>query len=83
MDSNPDQVASPRLTDGTPLVLLEKGHWRPDAMKGMRIADDDVMAMARDKELKTLDEIEYAILERNGEISIIESSEFHEMAAGK
>ncbi len=67
------------LTDRTPLVLLEKGRWRPDAMKGMRIADDDVMAMARDKELKTLDEIEYAILERNGEISIIESSEFQKI----
>jgi uncharacterized membrane protein YcaP (DUF421 family) len=61
-----------RLTDGTPLVLLEKGQWRSIAMKGMRIADDDVMAAARDKEIKTLDEIEYAILERNGEISIIE-----------
>ena len=30
------------------------------------------LAAARDKEIKTLDEIEYAILERNGEISIIE-----------
>ena len=67
-----------RLTDGTPLVLLEKGQWRPDAMKGMRIADDDVMAIARDKEIKTLDKIEYAILERNGEISIIDASEFEE-----
>lgn len=64
------------LTDGTPIVLLEKGKWRPDAMKGMRIADDDVMAIARDKGLKSLEEVEYAILERNGEISIIESSEF-------
>ena len=45
-------------------------------MKGMRIADDDVMAIARDKGLKSLEEVEYAILERNGEISIIESSEF-------
>ena len=60
-----------RLTDGTPLVLLEKGQWRPVAMKGMRIADDDVMAAARDKQIKTFDDIEYAILERNGEISII------------
>ena len=64
-----------RLTDGTPLVLFEKGNWRMAAMKGMRIADDDVMAMARDKEVKNLNEIEYAILERNGEISIIKSSE--------
>jgi uncharacterized membrane protein YcaP (DUF421 family) len=64
-----------RVTDGTPLVLLEKGKWRPNAMKGMRIADDDVMAAARDKEIKAMDEIEYAILERNGEISIIEASQ--------
>ncbi len=42
-------------------------------MKGMRIADDDVMAAARDHGLETLDQIEYAVLERNGEISIIEA----------
>jgi len=60
-----------RLTDGTTLVLLEKGQWRPVAMKGMRIADDDIMAAGRDKEIKTFDEIKYAILERNGTISII------------
>jgi uncharacterized membrane protein YcaP (DUF421 family) len=63
------------LTDGTPLLLLEKGKWRSKAMKGMRIADDDVMAAARDKQISTLGEIDYAILERNGEISIIEASQ--------
>lgn len=72
-----------RLTDGTPLVLMEKGRWRPSAMKGMRIADDDVMAVARDKELKSLEEIEYAILERNGEISIIKSAEFLDRVPGE
>jgi uncharacterized membrane protein YcaP (DUF421 family) len=63
-----------RLTDGTPLVLLEKGQWRSLAMLNMRIADDDVMAAARDKALESLDQIDYAILERNGEISIIEAT---------
>jgi uncharacterized membrane protein YcaP (DUF421 family) len=29
------------------------------------------MAVARDQGMKTLDEIEYAVLERNGDISII------------
>jgi uncharacterized membrane protein YcaP (DUF421 family) len=37
----------------------------------MRIADDDVMAAARDKGLLTFDQIQSAVLERNGEISII------------
>jgi uncharacterized membrane protein YcaP (DUF421 family) len=60
-----------RLVDGTPLVLLNKGRWQLDTLRRMRLNDDDVMAMARDKGLQRLDQIEYAILERNGEISII------------
>jgi uncharacterized membrane protein YcaP (DUF421 family) len=63
-----------QLVDGTPLVLLKKGEWQVETMKKMRIQDDDVMAMARDNGLERLDQIEHAILERNGEISIIEAS---------
>ena len=62
-----------RIADGTPLVLLENGRWRTEVLKHMRIQDDDVMAAARDKGLSSLEQIKYAILERNGEISIIEA----------
>jgi len=64
-----------RIIDGTPLVLLKKGEWQVETMRRMRIQDDDVMAMARDNGLERLEQIEYAILERNGEISIIQKSE--------
>jgi uncharacterized membrane protein YcaP (DUF421 family) len=57
--------------DGTPLVLLAAGKWHVETMLNMRVTDDDVMAMARDNDVKTLDQIKYAVLERNGEISII------------
>jgi uncharacterized membrane protein YcaP (DUF421 family) len=60
-----------RIIDGTPLVLLEKGKWHTETMAKTRIQDCDVMAVARDQGMKTLDEIEYAVLERNGDISII------------
>jgi uncharacterized membrane protein YcaP (DUF421 family) len=60
-----------RLFDGTPLILLEDKHWRSENLSNMRIQDDDVMAMARDQGLKSLKEIGTAVLERNGEISII------------
>ena len=66
---------SPRLAqllDGTPLILLENGQWRSNTLSKMRIQDDDVMAQARDQGVSTLDKIEIAILERNGQISIIE-----------
>jgi uncharacterized membrane protein YcaP (DUF421 family) len=65
---------SPRFAsavDGTPLLLMARGQWRKTTLKQMRIADDDVMAAARDQGLARLDQVEYAVLERNGEISVI------------
>jgi uncharacterized membrane protein YcaP (DUF421 family) len=44
-------------------------------MEMMRVADDDVMAAARVKGVKTLDQIKYAVLERNGAISIIKKKQ--------
>ena len=59
------------LTDGTPLVLLDKGRPRLDVMKRMGIRPADIGAMSRDQGLLSSDEAEYAVLERNGEISIV------------
>jgi uncharacterized membrane protein YcaP (DUF421 family) len=61
------------LVDGTPLVLIKDGQWQKEVMDKMRIQDTDVMAAARSKGAKTLQDIGYAILERNGGISIIEA----------
>ena len=63
------------IVDGTPLVLLKDGEWQTETMERMRLQDMDVMAAARTKGVKTLDGIKYAILERNGAISVIKKSE--------
>ncbi len=68
-----DRVA--RILDGTPLILLESNTWRAHTMQAMRIQSDDVMEKARDQGLKTLEDIETAVLERNGEISILPREE--------
>lgn len=60
-----------RILDGTPLLLLEHHEWRVETLEGMRVADDDVMAVARSQGLRNLDEIDTAVLERNGEISVL------------
>src|ERR1700742_3404459 len=59
-----------RLVDGTPLILLEHKFWLSQTLRQMRISADDVMASARDSGLKTLEQVDQAVLERNGEISI-------------
>lgn len=61
-----------RLVDGTPLVLYKKGEWQDEVMRGMKLDREDVSAAARTKGLRSVDEVEYAVLERNGGISIIE-----------
>ena len=62
-----------RIIDGTPLILLKDGEWQTEVMEGMQIDREDVMAVGRAKSLKSIDEIKYAILERNGAISIIKT----------
>ena len=67
---------SPRIgaiVDGTPLVLIKDGEWQQGVMRGMRLDPEDVMAAARTKGVKSIFAVKYAILERNGSISIIKS----------
>ena len=59
------------VVDGSPMVLLQDGQWQTEAMHGMRIDEEDVMAVARGQGLRSLDGIKYAVLERVGTISII------------
>jgi uncharacterized membrane protein YcaP (DUF421 family) len=61
-----------RALDGTPLVLMNNGKWHTEALKNMHFSHDDVRSAARQKGLVTLDQIQYAVLERNGDISLIE-----------
>jgi len=65
---------SPRwadIIDGKPILLLQNGEWQTSSMKQAHVDDMDVMAAAREKGVRTLDDIKYAVLERNGGISII------------
>ena len=61
------------ITDGTPIVILRDGCWVKDAMKSGRIDPEDIMAAARTKGVKSIHQVKYAILERNGSISIIKA----------
>jgi uncharacterized membrane protein YcaP (DUF421 family) len=69
---------SPRagaIIDGTPLVLVKDGRWQLEVMDGMQLAPEDVMAAARGKQIHSIMDVKYAILERNGSISIIKQDE--------
>ncbi|MCH8685835.1 DUF421 domain-containing protein [Pedomonas mirosovicensis] len=59
---------------GVPTILIEEGQCRTEAMRRARVDLADIMESARLKHgLERLDQIRFAILETNGEISIIPS----------
>ncbi len=64
-----------RIIDGTPLVLLEKGQLQLETMQKMRIQEEDIIGTARDQGIGRADQIDYAVLERNGEISVVPTSQ--------
>lgn len=64
------RVAS--LLDGNPTVLISEGRIDPEAMQRARVSIEDVLESARAQQgLKTLDDIDAAVLEVSGGISII------------
>ena len=61
--------------DNTPVILVENGYLFQDKMKKSAISCDDSLLTARvDHGITRLAEIKFAILERNGHISIIPDS---------
>jgi uncharacterized membrane protein YcaP (DUF421 family) len=64
-----------RLVEGLPLVIVEHGRPLEERMRKSRVDTTEVLEAARQLQgLQRLDQIRYAVLERNGEISIIPES---------
>lgn len=61
-----------KLMDGLPLVLVDEGVPLRDRMAKERVDEEDILAAARElRGLSRLEQIRYAVLERNGGITII------------
>ena len=61
-----------KIVDGIPTVLINKGQLVKEALDNTRIEENDIMESARKIHgLQRLDQISYAILEKDGKISII------------
>ncbi|MBE5251103.1 MAG: DUF421 domain-containing protein [Enterobacterales bacterium endosymbiont of Blomia tropicalis] len=60
------------LIDGTSLILVEEGKLLSQRARKAGVSEDDILQSARSSQgLERLDQIKFAILEKNGKISII------------
>lgn len=61
-----------RLLQGLPLVIVEEGKLQEDRMARERVDRDDVLHAARERQgLRSLAEVDYAVLETSGEITVV------------
>jgi len=58
------------ILDGTPLTIIRRGEWQQEVIRGMKLRPEDLEAAARSANVTRVEDIGYAILERNGRISI-------------
>jgi len=61
-----------KILEGAPLVLVDDGELLRERMDKVRVDEEEILEAARDRQgLERLEQIKYAVLERNGEITVI------------
>ena len=61
-----------RLLNDVPLVVVEHGRAIREHMVKSRLTEDDILAKARELQgLERLDQIKYAVVERNGAVTVV------------
>ncbi|MGX6442880.1 DUF421 domain-containing protein [Neobacillus sp. K501] len=60
------------LIDGKPTVIINRGKIDEDAMRKQRYNFDDLMTQLREKDIRSIADVEFAILESSGSLSVIE-----------
>jgi uncharacterized membrane protein YcaP (DUF421 family) len=63
------------VLQGEPIVLVEKGKIIERNMRRERLTPDDLTEKARLSQIASIDEIKWAVLETNGDISFIKRSD--------
>jgi len=64
-----------RLTDGRPSIVVREGKVLEDEMKKNQLAIEELMMQLREKGVFKLDDVEMAIFETNGELSVMRKTD--------
>ncbi|KTT47280.1 membrane protein [Pseudomonas oryzihabitans] len=61
-----------RFLDGVPLIVVEYGRPLTERLRKARLTEEDILEAARQSQgLERLEQIRFAVLEKNGQISVI------------
>lgn len=60
--------------DGHPSVIIKEGKVKFNVMSKLRYTLDDLISQLREKGVKSLEEVDYAVLETNGNLSVFQNT---------
>lgn len=59
-----------KMTDGNPSVIINNGKVNFKTMTKLRYTLDDLLTQIREKDIKSLEDVKYAVLETDGQLSV-------------
>ena len=65
-----------KLICGNPIVIIEDGKLLQSQMKRLRLTIEDLTTQLRQQNIFSIEEIEYCIMETNGNLSILEKPQY-------
>lgn len=68
-----------KLIDGTPTPIIKEGKIKFNEMAKLRYGLDDLITQLREQGIKSVEEVDYAILENNGKLSIFQKTSDYPM----
>ncbi len=67
-------VKARRFLYGQPLILIYNGQFRQKEMERARVTIDDIMEIMRNNGISQIEDVQYAVLETNGQLSVIQNN---------
>ena len=61
-----------KIIEGSPIVIIKDGKLNFEAMRKLRYSLDDLISQLREQSIKSIEEVNYAVLENNGKLSIFQ-----------
>ena len=68
-----------KIIDGNPTVIIKEGRLNFREMSKLRYTLDDLIAQLREQGIKSIEEVDYAVLENNGKLSVFKQSKDYPM----
>ena len=70
-----------KYIDGEPTIIIMNGKIMENALRQMKYKVSDIMALLRNKDVFDLSQVDFAIIEPNGQLSVLKKPEYEPLTA--